>query len=226
MKKTNFYNLFYIFIITSIFGWLIEVLWTLIKKGVVINHSAVVIGPFNMVYGVCAVMLSLFLMKYKDKSNIKLFIYGFIGGTILEYILSIIIELVNGFPAWNYTGKLLNINGRVCLETMIPFGILGTVVVYLINPFFLNIVLKIPTLIRNILAIIIFLMYITDNIISYMVMNKIKGEIKKHKGDNTELIRKNVTEWLEKNTILYRHIKNAYPKFKITNYWHNKNNKE
>ena len=50
MKKTNFYNLFYIFIITSIFGWLIEVLWTLIKKGVVINHSAVVIGPFNMVY--------------------------------------------------------------------------------------------------------------------------------------------------------------------------------
>ncbi len=127
MKKTNFYNLFYIFIITSIFGWLIEVLWTLIKKGVVINHSAVVIGPFNMVYGVCAVMLSLFLIKYKDKSNTKLFIYGFIGGTILEYILSIIIELVNGFPAWNYTGKLLNINGRVCLPYSLIWGFLAII---------------------------------------------------------------------------------------------------
>ena len=48
-------------------------------------------------------------------------------------------------------------------------------------------------------------------------MNKIKNEIKKHKVDNTELIRKKVFSWLENNSVLYRHIKEAFPKFIIYN---------
>ena len=74
-----------------------------------------------------------------------------------------------------------------------------------------------PTL-RLILAMILFVLYVVDNAISFNVMTKIKGEIKKHKVDNTELIKKKVVAWLEENTVLYRHIKNAYPKFRIINY--------
>ncbi len=46
-------------------------------------------------------------------------------------------------------------------------------------------------------------------------MNKIKKEIKNQKEDNTELIRKKVLDWLKNNSFLYRHIKVAFPKFKI-----------
>ncbi len=45
MKKI--YKLLYIFIITSVCGYVIELFWSLITKGILINHSAVVIGPFN-----------------------------------------------------------------------------------------------------------------------------------------------------------------------------------
>ena len=74
MKKVSLYNLFYIFIIGSICGWVIEFFWTLIKKGLIINHSAVVIGPFNMAYGLCAVVFTFFLYKFKDAPIWKIFI--------------------------------------------------------------------------------------------------------------------------------------------------------
>ena len=52
MKKL--YKLLYIFVISSVCGYFIELIWTLARKGVFINHSAVVIGPFNFAYGICA----------------------------------------------------------------------------------------------------------------------------------------------------------------------------
>ena len=46
-------------------------------------------------------------------------------------------------------------------------------------------------------------------------MSKIKIEIKRNSGDSTEIIKKQITEWLEANSFLYRHLKKAYPKFRI-----------
>ena len=103
----------------------------------------------------------------------------------------------------------------ICLETMIPFGILGTLMVYIINPFFLSLITSIPKIVRIILAIILFVAYLTDNIISLVVMSKIKGEIKRHDVDSTEILKEKLNKWLENNTFLFRHIKSAFPKFKI-----------
>ena len=46
--EKEFYNLFWIFFIGSIFGWIVEVIFSFVKYGVFINHSALVIGPFNI----------------------------------------------------------------------------------------------------------------------------------------------------------------------------------
>ncbi len=108
-------------------GYIIEGLFTFLKKGVIINHSAFVIGPFNAIYGICAVIFSILLFKFKDDSNLKVFSISFIGGTILEYIMSFGMELVLGFTAWDYSQKFLNINGRVALFYSICWGILGVI---------------------------------------------------------------------------------------------------
>ena len=81
MKKL--YKLLYIFIITSICGYFVELVWSLVTKGILINHSAVVIGPFNFAYGICGVVLTLLLYKFKDESYLKIFLLSFIGGSIL-----------------------------------------------------------------------------------------------------------------------------------------------
>lgn len=136
MKKTKltFHDIFYIFIFGCFFGWIIEGIWTYLKKGVIINHSALVIGPFNIVYGVGAVILTLFLYKLKDKSKIEIFGVSFAIGTVLEYVMSFLMEKLVGFVAWNYRKKPFNINGRVCLQYSIFWGFLGIIWIKLIYP--------------------------------------------------------------------------------------------
>ena len=132
MKKL--YKLLYIFIITSICGYFIELIWTLITKGIFINHSAVVIGPFNFAYGICGVALTLLLYRFKDESYVKIFILSFIGGSILEYIMSWGMELVLGFTAWDYSNMFLNINGRICFLYSIFWGALGILWIKILYP--------------------------------------------------------------------------------------------
>ena len=116
---------------------------------------------------------------------------------------------------WDYSNNKFNINGRICLETMIPFGLLGTLVVYVIHPLIVRFVNLFSSKFLIIIGIILFIAYFIDNILSFNVMNKIKKEIKKYSGDSTEIIKRKVTNWLEANSFLYRHLKKAYPKFRI-----------
>lgn len=130
------------FIFGCIFGWIIEGIYTLIKKGIFINHSALVIGPFNVVYGIGACLLTLLLFKYKDSSVIKIFILSFFGGTILEYVMSLGMEWLVGFTAWDYSEKFLNINGRVALFYSICWGILGVIWIKICYPYIIKLIEK------------------------------------------------------------------------------------
>ncbi len=133
-EKVSFNDIFYIFIFGCFFGWIVEGIWTLLKKGILINHSALVIGPFNLIYGVGAIALTLSLYRLKDCNNIKLFGVSFLVGTGIEYIISYFMETILGFVAWTYRHKPFNINGRVCLPYSIFWGILGIVWIKLIFP--------------------------------------------------------------------------------------------
>ena len=65
-KKMSFYELFYIFIFGCVFGYVVEVLWSFYRHHIFINHTALVIGPFDIVYGISAMVLSLTLYKYRN----------------------------------------------------------------------------------------------------------------------------------------------------------------
>lgn len=204
---------FLIFIIYAILGWCIEVVFcSLIDKK--LTSRGFLIGPYCPIYGWAALLMILSLHKYID-DPIIVFIMGAIIASVLEYITSFFMEKIFHARWWDYSTKTFNINGRICLETMLPFGILGCLVVYVLHPFVISLVNLLSPKIMIILSILLFLVYLVDSIISFNVMNKIKGEIKKAKIDNTELIRKKVSEWLGGSSFLYRHILNSYPRFKI-----------
>lgn len=134
-NKLSFQDLFYIFLFGCLFGWIVEGMWSLFKRGLLLNHSALVLGPFNVVYGISAVVLTMILYYAKDKKYIQIFGISFATGTILEYIMSFIMEKLVGFVAWNYSKKPFNINGRVCLTYSFFWGILGIIWIKLIYPY-------------------------------------------------------------------------------------------
>lgn len=138
----KFYYLFWIFIVGCFVGWIVEGVFSFLKHGIFMNHSALVIGPFNAAYGLSACFLSALLVKYQNDNYFKIFLIGFIGGSVLEYIMSWGMELVLGFSAWDYSSKFLNINGRICFTYSIFWGILAIVWVKLIYPYLIKLIDK------------------------------------------------------------------------------------
>lgn len=136
--KISGYYLFWIFIIGSVCGWLIEFFFTLIMQHEFINHSALVIGPLNIIYGFGACILTILLYKYQDQELWKIFAISFLGGSILEYICSWGMELFLGFTAWDYSSKFLNINGRICLLYSVMWGFLGIIWIKFIYPWLIR----------------------------------------------------------------------------------------
>ena len=173
MKKL--YDLFYIFIITSVCGYFIELIWTFLTKGIFINHSAVVIGPFNFAYGICGVVLTLLLYRFKDESYLKIFILSFIGGSILEYIMSWGMELVLGFTAWDYSDKFLNINGRICLSFSIFWGLLGILWIKILYPPIEKLLERISPNIYKTVAICLFIFIILDILLTISCVNRVRA---------------------------------------------------
>lgn len=209
------------FFIYSFFGWIMESVRVSIAEKKWVDRGFL-IGPVLPIYGWGVVLVTIFLKKYLDDVLVT-FVMSIVICGLLEYFTSFFMEKIFKARWWDYSKRKYNINGRICLETMIPFGVLGCLVVYIIHPLIVNLVnILNPTLII-IFAIILFIIYLVDNIISFNVMNKIKLEIKRQTLDSTEIIRKKVLEWIDSNSALYKHIKNAYPKFKIYNNIKNKN---
>ena len=139
----NFYYLFWIFIVGCVVGWLIEGAFSLIRYQELVNHSALVVGPFNVAYGLSACCLSMLLHKYRDDGLLKIFAIGFVGGSIVEYIMSWGMELVLGFTAWDYSNKFLNINGRICFTYSLFWGLLAIVWIKYIYPYMIKQIKKI-----------------------------------------------------------------------------------
>lgn len=208
-----FTTYFLYFILYSFMGWLMEVICKLFELKKFVNRGFL-IGPICPIYGYG--VLGIILLIGKDTSDIlSVFLKAILICSLLEYFTSYIMEKLFKARWWDYSKKKFNINGRICLETMIPFGILGCMITYIVHPFVVSLVALFPNTVKMIIALFLFIIYLIDNIISFNVMNKIKNEIKKQKTDNTEQIKRKVLSWIESNSILYRHIKSAYPKFKI-----------
>ena len=80
-----------------------------------------------------AVAIILF-SKYFNKNKITLFLGGFIIGAITEYIISFLVEIIMQIRWWDYSNRILNINGRICILYSIFWGILTVLLIKRLNP--------------------------------------------------------------------------------------------
>ena len=120
----SIYKILAYFIIYSIVGYIVETMYGIITKGVWESRQSFLYGPFCGIYGLGAVVLILSLQYFKKSAN-KLFIGGFIVGSIVEYLVSLVGELIFHVKWWDYSNMPLNINGRICVYYSIFWGFLA-----------------------------------------------------------------------------------------------------
>lgn len=207
---------FLLFIIYSMTGWIMEVLCSLYNLKKFVNRGFL-LGPYCPIYGSGAILITLLLNRYIN-DPITLFIMAILVCGVLEYLTSYAMEKLFHLRWWDYSNKKININGRVCLDTIIPFGILGMLIMYVTNPWILDKLHKLNPTTLNIVFYTVLGIYIIDNIISLVTIIKIKGTAatvsKENREDNTEEITNKVRQILlgKPKAFAQKRLINAYPK--------------
>ena len=123
---------FLYFITFSMFGYVYEVLFKLIRHGVLINRGCL-LGPWIPLYGMGSILIILLSKKLKEKPGMLLLSSMLACGT-LEYLISFFLEKAYNKSWWDYSSYPLNINGRVCAAALLLFGILSLLAVYVFVP--------------------------------------------------------------------------------------------
>ena len=200
-----------LFFIYSFAGWLMEVIRVSKKEKKFVDRGFL-IGPYCPIYGYGVLLITILLRKYTDDIIVTFFMSLIICG-ILEYLTSYLMEKIFKARWWDYSDRKFNINGRICLENLIPFGIGGCIIVYIINPFLLGIIDFVPDIIMHILLTFLLIGYITDLIVSLKIILNLKI-VKKELKDNTDEISEKVKKIILRKSRLYRRLVNAFPRIK------------
>lgn len=132
--KSKLMKLFWIFLIGSVVGCLVETVVCIVQKGHFEFRQGLLYGPFIPVYGIGAVVYELLLFKVKDLK--KAFFLSMILGGCVEYFCSWIQEVWFGTVSWDYSNLWFNINGRTSLLHCLYWGIGGMLFVKWLVPFF------------------------------------------------------------------------------------------
>lgn len=207
----NFCFTFILFIIYSFIGYLVEVFnVSLINKKLVLSRGYL-IGPYLPIFGVGAISMCFLLERYSSDILI-LFIMSMVICTVIEYFTSLIMEKLFKLRWWDYSNKKFNIDGRVCLENGVMFGLGGILIVKIVNPFLTDIIYFLPSILTIIIGIILLVIFIADFIESTYVTCNLKVNINKYLNkDATSVVRKELMSALEKNALLTSRLFKAFP---------------
>ena len=172
-KEFSFWRILAYFIIYSVIGFCLETLFGLATKGVIESRKSFLYGPFCGVYGLGAVVMIMTLSHFK-KSNARLLLGGFIVGSIVEYTVSLIGELIFNVKWWDYSSNPLNINGRICVYYSVIWGFLAIFLLSIVNPrvdkFIDFVKKKIPSRFFKTVEVTILVFLVLDFIISVYAM--------------------------------------------------------
>lgn len=175
----SFYKCFWIFFIGCFLGVVIETIFCIITRGHYESRTGLILGPFNLVYGLGAFALTYFLYKFRNRRASHAFVGGFIVGSIIEYLCSWFQETLFGSVSWDYSRYAFNLDGRICLLFSIFWGILGVVWIKTIYPRMSLWILMIPNRIGKALTWILLVFMLFNSLFSAVVVyrwsNRING---------------------------------------------------
>lgn len=212
------------FVIYSFLGFIVETIFGILTKGVVESRKSCLFGPFCCIYGLGAAIMIPGLQKFK-KSNWGIFIAGAIEGSVIEYIISWIGEIIFKIKWWDYSNMPFNINGRITLTFSIFWGLLALVLMRFINPYIERGINKLSKKWFDILTISLTIFLILDLLITALGLKVFYTRLIKEnnlqiKGENAlivsdEVMEYNVIKFLSNNIFSNEKILKTFPNIKF-----------
>ena len=155
--------LFLIFLTGCLVGWIYEEFFYWATEGLLRNRG-ILYGPWLPIYGVGA--LAIYAMKPVKKQPVLLFLLCAAVSGIVEYIIGYAGLHLLGLRLWDYRGLLLNIDGIICLRSVLSFALMGMVFHYWLEPAAERMVKKMnPHTIRSV-CLLLLLLFLADCVLS------------------------------------------------------------
>ncbi|MGN1343925.1 MAG: putative ABC transporter permease, partial [Traorella sp.] len=162
----RFDKIVWIFLITSLLGALIEMVFCRLNGYPWMSRSSLLYGAFSVVWGLGAVLLTIILQPLIGKEDRYTFIAGFFIGGVYEYLCSVFTEIVFGTIFWDYSGIPLNIGGRVNVLFCVFWGVLAVLWVKILYPLLDKTIEMIPPIAGKIITWVVLIFMICDGLLT------------------------------------------------------------
>lgn len=145
-KKTMLGIFCMIIVIGGVFGFLYEYLFYFFNGGMKeFYYRGGNFLPWINIYATGSVMIYILSYKYR-KNPLKVFLISVISTGLLEYFSGLGIYIIgDGLRYWDYNTEILNfgnINGFVCIRSVMFFGLSALLLMYVIVPFCFHVASK------------------------------------------------------------------------------------
>lgn len=173
-KKTMLRIFCLIIVISGMFGWLYEVVFYYFNSGMTeIYWRGGNFLPWINIYAIGAVLI--YVLTYKKRKNpLFVFIVSMVSTGILEYIGGYFMEYIMQVRCWDYSNEILNfgnIDGYVCLRSVLVFGFSALLLMYLIVPLCFYLAKKMPKKAFLILSYTICAIFLFDELYNLIFAN-------------------------------------------------------
>lgn len=172
-------------------------------------------GPWIPIYGFGAILvIVLFDIRQVNYPIYTLFINGGVVACLLEYVTSYVMEKLFHRRWWDYSHRPFNVNGRICLEGFVCFGLFSVVAIDYVQPFLTRVLNRFDENILLLIIIFLTVAFIVDVIVSVKVALAIdeKVELFKLQLEDKEMqllknfqeTQKEVHQYFKRNAMLFQ----------------------
>lgn len=171
----TFYDCLELFFLYSFLGWVMETSVTAVRKHHMVNRGFLT-GPLCTVYGFTGVFMATFLYELQDRMFF-LFLGCMIVATMSEWVTGHLLELVGQGKWWDYSAKRWNLDGYICPQYSVLWGVLGVVSVRYVNRLSLFVIHLIPAAVLHAALWVLLGILVVDAVGSYVILHHAAREM-------------------------------------------------
>jgi uncharacterized membrane protein len=140
------------FVVYAFLGWVWESCYVSVKSRQWVNRGFMN-GPVLPIYGFGANAILWATLAVRDYV-ILVYLLGMLSATLLEYVTGAAMERLFKVRYWDYSEHRFNLHGHICLSVSLGWGVFSVFLVEVIHVPIEHLILAIPDLLSDILAIV------------------------------------------------------------------------
>lgn len=163
-------NILMDFVFFSIIGFISEVIYCSLNKR---KSGKALYGPWCPLYGLGGLLI-ISVVSHVPENMFIIYLVSVLVTSFTEYLVSVILEMIFDMKWWDYSFKKFNLNGRICLENSLLFGVLGILIFYFYLPLKVYMISICDPLLLKIIVYLLFTAMCIDGVITIIEAFEVK----------------------------------------------------